>query len=111
MSTTAVEETQEEDEKEDESEEDDKKIQVHRGSKRGSPLMTVEDRSVAGIDLSVYLAYVKAAGGYWVFPWIIFALILSMGANIMTSQWLAWWTSNQFHFVMGKYVSLFIRSI
>ena len=56
--------------------------------------------------MKVYLAYVKAAGGYWVFPLVIILLILSMGSNIMTSQWLAWWTSNKFFFSLGKYVSL-----
>ena len=68
--------------------------------------MTVEDRAVAAVSMKVYPAYVKAAGGYWVFPLVITALILSMGANIMTSQWLAWWTSNKFFFSLGKYVSL-----
>jgi ATP-binding cassette subfamily C (CFTR/MRP) protein 1 len=108
LATTAAEGHDEDSEKDDDAEKDEKKADKEKTPrrKRGGPLMTVEDRAVAAVSMRVYLAYVKAAGGYWVFPLVITALILSMGANILTSQWLAWWTSNKFFFPLGKYVSL-----
>jgi ABC-type multidrug transport system ATPase subunit len=107
LASTAAEGHDEEAEKEAVDGKDEKKGEKEKmpRRKRGGPLMTVEDRAVSAVSMQVYLAYVKAAGGYWVFPLVILALILSMGSNIMTSQWLAWWTSDKFGFNLGKYVS------
>jgi len=54
----------------------------------------------------VWIAYIRAAGGLWVAPLVFLLLILSQGANISTSLWLSWWTSNKFGFNTGTYVSL-----
>jgi ATP-binding cassette subfamily C (CFTR/MRP) protein 1 len=107
MATTAVEEEQEKEADVNEDEiEDEKKTQKKR-SKKGAALMTVEERAVESVGWGVYIAYIKAAGGYWVAPTVFLLLVLTQCANIATSLWLSFWTSNKFHYPVGYYVSCF----
>jgi len=39
-------------------------------------LMTTEERSTGSIDSAIYLAYMKAAGGYLLLPLLLFLLIM-----------------------------------
>lgn len=111
MASTAVEKkktTEEEDEEEDEDEvEADKKVAKKRkGKKPAAALMQVEERAVAGVSWGVYSAYLKAAGGIYVAPLVLLLLIMSQGANIVTSLWLSWWTSKKWpQYPEGLYVS------
>jgi len=104
MASTAPEEEEEKDKVNEDEIEEEKKTQTKR-SKKGAALMTAEERAVAGVDWSVYGAYLRAAGGIWVAPLVLFLLILTQAANIATSLWLSFWTSNKFHFKEGDYVS------
>lgn len=106
MATTNIEEEQEKDKEilVDEVE-DEKKNAKTRGTTKGAALMTVEDRAVEAVGWKVYKAYVKAAGGYWVAPLVLFLIVGTQCANIATSLWLSWWTSNKFGFKSGTYVS------
>jgi ATP-binding cassette, subfamily C (CFTR/MRP), member 1 len=107
MATTNVEEEENKDKEEVNDEvEEEKKKSNSRSNKKGVALMTVEERATSAVNSSVYLAYVKAAGGYWVFPLVISLLIGSQVSNIATSLWLSYWTSNKFHMKSGEYVSI-----
>jgi ATP-binding cassette subfamily C (CFTR/MRP) protein 1 len=113
METTAVEKKEEE-----EAEEDDDKLKQlvltetaearkAKQNKKGAALMQQEERAEASIPWSVYGAYVRASGTIMNAPIVIFVLILSQGANIMTSLWLSYWTSDKFGLSMGQYIGIY----
>jgi len=104
MKTTAVEE-KEGDEKRDKIGEEKKGQDKGKGKKRGVALMTIEERQVESVKWSVYGAYVKAGGGYWIAPLVGVLLVFSQISNIITSLWLSWWTSGKFKLNEGSYVS------
>jgi ATP-binding cassette subfamily C (CFTR/MRP) protein 1 len=105
MATTAVEEEEKKDVVEVTDEIEEEKKDATRGKSKGAALMTVEERAVEAVGFSVYKAYVKAAGGYWVAPLVFFLLVMTQCSNIATSLWLSWWTANKFHYSKGVYVS------
>ncbi|KAK5164037.1 ATP-binding cassette transporter yor1 [Saxophila tyrrhenica] len=106
MATTAVEEKKEEqeDEQEDEREDEKKKSLKKKGRKPAGALMQQEEKAVASVGWDVYAAYVRAAGSIMVAPLILFILIISQGANIVTSLWLSWWTAGKFGYSDGVYI-------
>jgi ATP-binding cassette subfamily C (CFTR/MRP) protein 1 len=111
MASTAVEEEEDEEDMVNEDEiEEEKKVQTKK-SKKGAALMQQEERAVASVDWSVYTAYLRAAGGLWVAPLVLFLLVLTQCANIATSLWLSFWTSNKFHYPSGYYVSFACTTI
>ncbi|KIW01785.1 uncharacterized protein PV09_06957 [Verruconis gallopava] len=105
MSQTAVEEEQDKDKEVDEDEAEEEKKGDKKKKKKASALMTAEERAVESVSWSVYAAYIKAAGGYWVAPLVFCLLVLTQCANITTSLWLSWWTSDKFHFATGYYIA------
>ncbi|KAG8163311.1 hypothetical protein KVR01_006608 [Diaporthe batatas] len=75
--------------------------------KKGKSMMQAEERAVASVPWSVYGDYVRASGSLFN-AFLIFALlVISQGANIMTSLWLSWWTSNQYNLSMGQYIGIY----
>ncbi|KAL8773161.1 MAG: hypothetical protein Q9209_001837 [Squamulea sp. 1 TL-2023] len=107
MASTAQEEKQDDETSEDEIEEDKKDAKKRKVSKRGAALMQQEERAVRAVPWSVYEAYIKASGTIFNGPLIIFLLILSQGANIVTSLWLSYWTSNKFGYSAGAYIGTY----
>lgn len=108
MTMTATEEAKEEQEhaNEDEVEDEKKASKKKKKKKPAAALMQEEDRATKSVEWDVWLAYLRAGGGLWVGPVVVLLLILSQGANIATSLWLSWWTSNKFGFSEGAYVSI-----
>lgn len=78
-------------------------------SKERVALMKAEERATRSVSWGVYMAYLKAAGGYLVGPLLFFLLIISQGSAIMTGLWLAFWTAQKWHFPTGVYVSSIAR--
>ncbi|KAK3180956.1 ATP-binding cassette transporter yor1 [Lecanicillium sp. MT-2017a] len=117
METTAVEEKEEEkEEKPLDAEAADKIVRVdtsaedrekNKKNKKAAALMQREERAEAAVPWSVYGAYVRASGSILNAPLIIFLLILSQGANIVTSLWLSWWTSDKFGYKTGTYIGVY----
>lgn len=117
METTAVEEKEEEkEEKPLDAEAADKIVRVdtsaedrekNKKNKKAAALMQREERAEAAVPWSVYGAYVRASGTILNAPLIIFLLILSQGANIVTSLWLSWWTSDKFGYKTGTYIGVY----
>ncbi|KAG8666303.1 ATP-binding cassette transporter yor1 [Fusarium poae] len=106
METTAIEEKREEVEKPvdgDEPTADEKK----KKKKKGAALMTQEERASASVSWSVYAAYIKASGSILNAPLVLFLLIVSQGANIVTSLWLSYWTSDKFDLSTGVYIAIY----
>ncbi|QYT05697.1 MRP-type ABC transporter [Trichoderma simmonsii] len=113
METTAVEKKEE-----DEDEDDEDKLKQltltetaearkNKKNKKGAALMQQEEKAQASVPWSVYGAYVRASGTLFNAPLVIFVLVLSQGANIMTSLWLSYWTSDKFGLSMGQYIGIY----
>ena len=92
---------------EDEVEDKMKDVMKRKAAKRGAALMQQEERAVKSISWDVYHAYLKASGSTFNGPFVLFVLVLSQGANITTSLWLSWWTSNKFGFSTGQYIGAY----
>ncbi|KAI9751310.1 MAG: hypothetical protein M4579_006126 [Chaenotheca gracillima] len=109
MVTTAVEETQEETVDGDEVDEEKKAMdkKKKKKSKSGPALMQAEERAVKSVPWSVYYAFITASGTILNGPLVVLLLILSQGANIATSLWLSWWTSNKWGLSMGAYIGIY----
>jgi ABC-type multidrug transport system fused ATPase/permease subunit len=105
MANTAVEDEKETGDHVNDDEVEEVKKDVKKKKNKTSGLMTTEERAVSSVGWTVYAAYIKAAGGYWVAPLIGILLILTQGSNIATSLWLSWWTSNALDYPNGYYVS------
>ncbi|KAH3916024.1 hypothetical protein HBH56_067840 [Parastagonospora nodorum] len=115
MKSTKKEEEQDDDEDEDDAEEvvaeviDGKKEakKTARRQKKAVALMQVEDRATKSVSWGVWIAYIKAGGGIWVGPLVFILLVLSQGANIVTSLWLSYWTSDKFGYSEGAYIGAY----
>ncbi|KAF1914976.1 P-loop containing nucleoside triphosphate hydrolase protein [Ampelomyces quisqualis] len=75
--------------------------------KKAVALMQVEDRATKSVSWGVWIAYIKAGGGIWVGPLVFILLVLSQGANIVTSLWLSYWTSDKLGFSEGAYIGAY----
>lgn len=75
--------------------------------KKGKALMQSEERAVSSVPWSVYGAYIRASGSILNAPFTLTLLILSQGANIMTSLWLSYWISDRFGLTMGVYIGVY----
>jgi ATP-binding cassette subfamily C (CFTR/MRP) protein 1 len=93
METTAVEEKHEnEDHVNGDEVESEKKTMKKK--RKGAALMQAEERAVKSVPWSVYLDYIRASGSLFNAPIVIGFLLLSQGANLATSLWLSYWTSD-----------------
>lgn len=105
MESTAVEEKQEDGEAPapnfDANETKGKKKKGAKG------LMQTEERAVSSVPWSVYGAYVRASGTILNAPLVFLLIIIAQAANIVTSLWLSWWTSNKFGFPTGIYIGVY----
>ena len=109
MASTAQEEKLEKEAEINEDEIEDKKkdAKKRKNQKRGAALMQAEDRAVKSVSWSVYAAYIRASGSILFGPLVILLLIISQGANIATSLWLSWWTSDKFGYSTGQYIGVY----
>ena len=106
MESTAVEE------KKDPSDEEAQPVPgdnsgTAKKKQKGKSLMQTEERAVASIPWSVYSAYIRASGSILNAPLVIALLVLSQGANIMTSLWLSYWTAGKWGLKMGVYIGVY----
>ncbi|CBX97089.1 similar to ABC multidrug transporter [Plenodomus lingam JN3] len=109
MSTTATEEEKEQidDNNEGEGEAKVKDSKKQKKQKKQAALMQVEERATKSVSWSVWIEYIKAGGGIWVGPLVFILLVLSQGANIVTSLWLSYWTSDKFGYSEGAYIGAY----
>ena len=108
MASTAQEQKGEEDDvSEDEIEQEKKDAKKRKVNKRGAALMQQEERAVKSVKWSVYAAYIRASGSMLNGPLIFTLLVCSQGANIATSLWLSYWTSDKFGYTTGVYIGTY----
>ncbi|EXJ79067.1 ATPase [Capronia epimyces CBS 606.96] len=107
MATTAQEHTplakiEDAEDAEDAEEKPEKKTRA-----KPAGLMQQEERAVKSVGWAVWRAYFAASGSPILWPLIFLSLILSQGANIVTSLWLSWWTSDKFGLSEGSYIAAY----
>ena len=109
MAITAVEEKEEEVAHVNDDEiAEEQKVQTKRTKKQtAAALMQAEERATSSVSWSVYVAYIKASGSIMVLPLILFLLVASQGANIITNIWLSWWVSDKYHLSRGAYIGVY----
>ena len=108
MATTAQEEVvaDEVEKPEDKKAKKDDKSASKKKKVKAVALMQQEERAVKSVSWNVWKAYIKA-GHTWMWPLILTALIVSQGANIVTSLWLSYWTSDKYGFATGTYIGIY----
>ncbi|GAM88788.1 hypothetical protein ANO11243_068220 [Dothideomycetidae sp. 11243] len=99
--------TSSEQNKEEEAGADDKTDDKKKSSKRGKALMQVEERAVNSVKWGIFAAYIRASGTWLSAPLVFTLLVVAQGANILTSLWLSWWTSNKWHLSTGQYIAVY----
>ncbi|KAL3913747.1 MAG: hypothetical protein SGILL_006368, partial [Bacillariaceae sp.] len=57
-------------------------------------LVSKEERNVGAVSLQVYLAYIRAGGGFWIFAGVYFFFILSAANSLATNSWISFWTTD-----------------
>ncbi|KAI0019610.1 ATP-binding cassette transporter protein YOR1-like protein [Xylariomycetidae sp. FL0641] len=106
MKTTAIEEKQDEPRTLTVAKKDDEQ-KGQKKKRKAKGLMQAEERAMASVPWSTYFAYVRASGSILNAPVVLVVLLLSQGANIMTSLWLSYWTSDQFGLSTGAYIGIY----
>jgi len=69
--------------------------------------MQQEERAVGSVSWDIYREYIRASSSIWNLWLVIFLLVIAQGANIVTSLWLSWWTSNNFDLATGEYIGVY----
>lgn len=75
--------------------------------KKVKGLMQSEERAVSSVPWSAYADYVRESGSIFNAVFIFLLLLLGLGANITTSLWLSFWTSDKFGYSTGKYIGIY----
>lgn len=71
-------------------------------------LMEEEEKATSSVDWKVWKAYIRQSGGYFNAVAIIILLGIANVANIWTSLWLSYWTSNKYPALsMGQYIGVY----
>jgi ABC-type multidrug transport system fused ATPase/permease subunit len=73
--------------------------------KAKTALMQADTRANREVSWAVYVAWLRASGSLSNGLTIILLCTLFRAANILTSLWLSWWTSDQFGLPRNTYVS------
>lgn len=68
--------------------------QASTSNKDAKKLVTQEERMTGSVELSVYLKYIRAGGGYFLFGFVFILYLASAGVNLMSSLWLSAWTAD-----------------
>lgn len=67
------------------------------GAHAAKALMQEEERNTGKVKPAVYADFIRASGTMWNLLLIVLTLSIAQGANIVTSLWLSWWTSDRYN--------------
>ncbi|KAJ5175109.1 uncharacterized protein N7482_000986 [Penicillium canariense] len=71
-------------------------------------LMQQEEKATASVGWSIWKAYIRASGSYFNALVVFILLALANVANIWTSLWLSYWTSNKYPGLStGQYIGIY----
>lgn len=81
---------------------------VTPGRPAAAALMQQEEKATASVGWSVWKAYIRASGSYFNALVVFILLGLANVANIWTSLWLSYWTSNKYPSLStGQYIGVY----
>ncbi|KKK20522.1 hypothetical protein ARAM_001110 [Aspergillus rambellii] len=110
LSTASQDSTEKSDETPEIAEEEEHKDpKASAGPKpAAAALMQQEERATASVGWDVWKAYIQASGSYLNAVAILFFLALSNVANVWTSLWLSYWTSDKYPTLStGQYIGIY----
>ncbi|OQE30271.1 hypothetical protein PENFLA_c003G03173 [Penicillium flavigenum] len=113
MSSSRQEDMQEEeeeavDEAVDETDEKESSSKKDVPAKPATALMQQEEKATESVGWSVWRAYIKASGSYFNAIIVFILLGLTNVANIWTSLWLSYWTSDKYPGLStGQYIGIY----
>ncbi|KAJ5294250.1 hypothetical protein N7508_009071 [Penicillium antarcticum] len=113
MSTSRQEDTKEEeseavDEAVEEAEEKQPVPKKTSPAKPSGALMQNEEKATASVGWSVWKAYIRASGSYLNAVMVLILIAAVNVANIWTSLWLSYWTSDKYpSFSTGQYIGVY----
>jgi len=83
------------------------KLKNETAPKDAKKLVSQEERMTGGVEFQVYLKYIQAGGGYFLFSIVFSFYLISAGTTLMASLWLSAWTadSNYVKFSETFYIS------
>jgi ABC-type multidrug transport system fused ATPase/permease subunit len=67
-----------------------------------------EGRAVGGLQLEVYLDFLRATGSIFNVLIVLAVVVSSQSASIVTGLWLSWWTSDRFSLTTGTYIGIYV---
>lgn len=113
MSTSRQEDSNEDEEAAKEGDEIKKPDEVETAPKKAptkptAALMQQEEKATASVGWSVWKAYIRASGSYFNALVVFILLGLTNVANIWTSLWLSYWTSDKYPGMStGEYIGIY----
>jgi len=57
----------------------------------GQTMMQAEERNTGAVSWDIYKAYLRAANGKLIVPFLLLSVLLMQGSTIVGSYWLVWW--------------------
>ncbi|KAG4106141.1 P-loop containing nucleoside triphosphate hydrolase protein [Neocallimastix lanati (nom. inval.)] len=85
-----------------------KQIKKEDDKKKGKALMTKEERATGSVDIKVYKAYIKAAGGIICATTIILLVIIIQLAKLANDMWLVFWTEDKYDMSTMSYILIYL---
>ncbi|KAJ3113504.1 hypothetical protein HDU96_003327 [Phlyctochytrium bullatum] len=70
-------------------------------------LMAEEDRSKGALKKEVWMSFFRAAGGWPMVIAVVVAALTQQTLGLITSLWLAWWSSDKFGFSQDRYLTFY----
>ncbi|KAG8710747.1 hypothetical protein FRC09_020949 [Ceratobasidium sp. 395] len=75
--------------------------------KPATKLMQGDERTTGAVSGDAYVNYLRAAGGLSWMPFLMGILTLAQGANVLSTLFLGFWTSNHFNLPQGAYMGIY----
>lgn len=112
MSTSGQEDSEDKteigDESADEIKEKGQGLEKAAPGKPTAALMQQEEKATASVGWNIWKAYIRASGSYFNAMAVLIFLALTNVANIWTSLWLSYWTSDKYpHLSTGQYIGVY----
>ncbi|CAE6417184.1 unnamed protein product [Rhizoctonia solani] len=70
-------------------------------------LMQGDERTTGAVSWSAYTGYIRAAGGLSWMPFLALLLSLAQAANVLSTLFLGFWTSNHWGLPQGAYMGIY----
>ncbi|KAI9091703.1 P-loop containing nucleoside triphosphate hydrolase protein [Phlyctochytrium arcticum] len=82
-------------------------LSMNKQASTAGNLIIDEEREEGAVKFSLYLVYLKAAGGYSIWGFIALVVLVMQADKIVTDLWLVWWSVVRFNMGQNIYVSVY----